>query len=161
MSMNVHIVGEREIFIPSVNQKDVQRIRFDCIQTPTKDSYEIERSENPIQAYREWVLNRFEDEVENVYADDDILCEGEPIGTEITNYGKCHVQELEKWISSVEADGYVVGHKYGMRRVCMIRPPNPEEVIFMDGNYTSTFDIHTNYELVGKVSSIDATVNLV
>ena len=63
--------------------------------------------------------------------------------------------------SMIPGDWYVVGHKYGMRRVCMIRPPNPEEVIFMDGNYTSTSDIHTNYELVGKVSSIDATVNLV
>lgn len=109
MSMNVHIVGEREILIPSVNKKDIQRIRFGCVQTPTKVSYEILNSKNPIKEYKDWVLNRFKDEVENVYADDDIFCERDPIGTKIHNFGKFHIQELEEWISFVESDGYVIG----------------------------------------------------
>lgn len=109
MSMNVHIVGEREIFIPSVNKKDIQRVNFGCVQTPTKVSYEILNSENPIKEYKDWVLSRFEDEVEDVYADDDIFCERDPIGTEIHNFGKIHTQELEEWISSAESNGYVIG----------------------------------------------------
>lgn len=109
MSMNVHIVGEREILIPSINKKDIQRTSFNCLQTPTKVSYEILNSENCIQAYKEWILGRFKDEVVDVFADNDPFCEREPIGTKIYNYGIIHTQELEEWISSAESDGYVIG----------------------------------------------------
>lgn len=108
MSMNIHIIGEREIFIPRVNKTDNQVILFNCWQTPTAVSYEIEQSDNPIQGYKDWVISKSEDYEEPVYADDDYFSERTPIGIEIRNDGKDHIESLDQWINDVEKDGYVI-----------------------------------------------------
>ncbi len=108
MSINFRIYAEREIFIPSVNKSDTQQESFHYWQTPTKASYQIIESDNPIQAYKDWVLSNARDEQEDVYDDpfDDV-----PSGTKTVNYGKEHVVQLDKWISEVESDGYVIKYE--------------------------------------------------
>ena len=107
MSMNIAISATREIFIPAVNQYDTQTVFFDCIQTTTKETDQILRSENPIRAYKLVVLSSFEDEEENEYADDDDYYET-PIGTKIVNYGVEHVADLEAWIEEKMKAGFAI-----------------------------------------------------
>jgi hypothetical protein len=108
MSMNIHITSTREIQVVRTGRIDQQSIRFDCWQTPTKDSYEIARSDDPIQAYKEWVrLGREPYEVDQ-YAEDDIFKERGPIGKEIYNPAQDHIEELDCWLGQVDAEGYTV-----------------------------------------------------
>jgi rubrerythrin len=43
-----------------------------------------------------------------VYADDDFLGVGEPVGTRIVNEGKEHVEEFRAWVEQVEEEGFTV-----------------------------------------------------
>ena len=110
MSMNIHISAEREIFIPKINKTDKQVVFFDCWQTPTAVSYEIEQCDNQIQAYKDWVISKSknEDYEYPVFADDDYFLERGPIGTKICNDGKDHIESLDQWINDLEKDGYVI-----------------------------------------------------
>jgi hypothetical protein len=43
-----------------------------------------------------------------IFADDDIFGEHEPIGFEIYNVAKEHVEQFREWMASVEEEGFVV-----------------------------------------------------
>lgn len=66
-------------------------------------------SKNPIQAYKDWILvdRSFDEELE-VYVDDAIFQEREPIVTESYNAGKEHIKRFDSWIKEVEAQGYTI-----------------------------------------------------
>ena len=110
MSMNVHIIGTRKIKVIKTRKTETQRIYFYEWQTPTNDSYRILNSADPIQSYRNWVLERAPDmeEREPEYAPDDWLCERDPIGETISNAALEHIQELDEWIAESEAEGYKI-----------------------------------------------------
>lgn len=108
MSTNIHIKASRQIIVVKTGKTDMQTVYFNQWQTPSVDTYAIMESKDPIQAYKDWALREQEDQVENVYAEDDYFEEGEPIGTRTFNYGKEHVAEFEAWIREVEEAGYIV-----------------------------------------------------
>lgn len=108
MSINFHIFGEREILIKNTGKSTTQTCDFDCWQTPTSITHKILKSPDIVAAYKEWVLSITQDEVEEVYADDDIFCEKLPIGTLIYNAGKEHVTELDVWLIECTNDGYEI-----------------------------------------------------
>ena len=111
MSMNVFILAEREVTFKKKNGvtgTDSQIVKFAAWQTPTKDTYEIVGSDNPVQAYTDWVLKRARDEQVPVYDEKDCWAEGEPVGYEVYNAGKEHVQQFQEWIEEVEENGYTV-----------------------------------------------------
>ena len=120
MSTNIRIFGKRDIIVVKTGASDVQFIYFNAWQTPTNDSYAIQDAgENWIQAYIDWVMNRSEDEIEDVYFGSTPEYWENPnaytledhdrvVGTKVVNYGKEHVGSLRKWIEESEAEGYVI-----------------------------------------------------
>ena len=112
MSMNIFITATRNVTFKKKNGKvgeDTQTVKFNAWQTPTIVTRQILASDDCAQAYINWVLTEFsEDEEVNVYADDDVFCEGEPIGVGIINEGKEHVQEFKDWMFDVQENGFTV-----------------------------------------------------
>lgn len=114
MSMNLHVAGSREITVnvpgsTSLQFIEPQTIRFDLYQTPTKVTYEILRSENQAQAYRDWVIaDRWYEYEELVYAEDDIWEEREPIGTRTICHAEYHLQEFDEFIEQCQKEGYTI-----------------------------------------------------
>lgn len=109
MSTNIHFKATRKIVVKKTKKRDIQTIYFNEWQTPTRVTYEIIRSKNPIQAYKDWVLTECSrDEKLPVYADDDFLQERDPVRIEVYNAGKEHVAQFEEWIREAEEQGYTV-----------------------------------------------------
>jgi hypothetical protein len=106
--MNIHILASRNVIVEKTGEKSVQEEYFDEWQTPTKVSYEIEKSDNPIQAYKDWVMSISEDTEFPVFADDDIFGERGQIGTKTVNYGEYHIEQLNEWIEVYQNAGYEI-----------------------------------------------------
>ena len=112
MSMNILITASRKITFKKKNGKrggEIQSGEFRALQTPTQVTYDILASNDPAQTYIDWVLAECsQDEIEPVYAEDDIWQEGDPVGTRVWNHGKEHVEEFRAWIKDVEENGFTV-----------------------------------------------------
>jgi hypothetical protein len=96
--MNIHISATREAMVIKTGETFTQTIRFDCWQTPTKVSYQIIENENPLEAYKEWAIDRKDVGTFLIYEEGDFFKEREPIGESIVNYSEDHVNELNEWI---------------------------------------------------------------
>lgn len=111
MSMNVFITAQREITFKRKNGEigtDIQAEKFSSWQTRTTVTHAILASNDPINAYCEYVLSLSEDEEEPVYDPDDVFCEKDPIGTRIYNASKEHIAEFKKWMHEMEEEGYTI-----------------------------------------------------
>ena len=108
MSMNIAIVASRKVIVLSTGAPETQTQRPRVWQTPTDVSYKIQASEHPLQAYRDWVLSVSTDETVSVYSEDDLFCDGEPIGFKTINNGKEHIAELEDQIAQLQSSGYTI-----------------------------------------------------
>jgi hypothetical protein len=64
--------------------------------------------ENPLEAYKEWVIARNFVKTYPVYEESDFFQEGEPIGESIVNYSENHVNELNEWIEMCEKGAYEI-----------------------------------------------------
>ena len=106
MSMNIYIRAVRQVQVIKTGKIVEQTETFHAWQTPTKDSNAIFAAPDPIEAYKDWVKKNSRDYEENIYRDDDIWQEGEPIGTQTVNSGTSHLIELEEWIMQCENEGY-------------------------------------------------------
>lgn len=103
--MRVNFEAIREIQVVKTGKFAVQTTKFHSgWYVPQYKLQEMYESEDPIAAYKEWVLSKAEDEVVNVY--DEWV--GEPIGTEIVNLAKDHVERFTTWVKCVRADGYEI-----------------------------------------------------
>lgn len=112
MSMNILITASRKITFKKKNGKrggEIQSGEFRALQTPTQVTYDILESNDPAQTYIDWVLAECsQDEIEPVFAEDDIWQEGDPVGTRVWNHGKEHVEKFRAWIKDVEENGFTV-----------------------------------------------------
>ena len=112
MSMNIMITAERKVSFKNKAGKrctSIQTVKFDALQTSTSVTYEIVESNSPATVYIDWVLSQCSrDETFPIYADDDIFQEREPVGFEIYNFGKEHVQKFSEWMTEVEEQGFTV-----------------------------------------------------
>jgi hypothetical protein len=108
MSMNILIFGEREIFIPSIDKKDTQRIRFDAYQTPTRVTYDIVNAGNPAEEYMNYIMGSSYEIELPVYAEDDPFEEGDPVSYETYNPALEHIDCFKEWLEKCEKDGYTV-----------------------------------------------------
>lgn len=108
MSMNIYIIAEREVLVEKTGKYSIQRDEFGAWQTPDDVSYDIKKADDPIQAYKDWILAQSFDEEEPVYADDDIWEEREPVGMRTYNTGKEHIAELDRWVEEVRDEGYEI-----------------------------------------------------
>lgn len=107
MSTNIHISAEREVLVTKTGKISTQSVNFDTWQTPSNVTHQIMKSEDKVQAYKDWVLSITQDVVEPVYGDYALFYD-EPIGTIIYNAGKEHVAKLDKWIRQANKEGYDV-----------------------------------------------------
>jgi hypothetical protein len=111
MSMNIYISAFRTIRFTrkdGTEGSDMQEVRFDSRQTPTKVTYNILHSDDPAQAYIDWLRSNSVDEVIPTYAEDDHWCEGVPTGSYVFNAHEEHIKEFQEWLLHVEAEGFTV-----------------------------------------------------
>ena len=110
MSMNIGFKATREIQVVKTGAIETQSMYFTSVwQTPTEVTYQIKGSEDPIQAYKNWVMAQegcvYTD---SVWADDDIWHECEPIGTVTVDLRAQHMDEFELWIRHMEQQGCTI-----------------------------------------------------
>ena len=86
MSMNLSLVGKRDIYIPSIDKHEVQYKTIHLYQTPTTITYQAMDSGDTMQSYLEYVAS-----VVN-----------EP------NELKEHIQELNHEIAELKEQGYKI-----------------------------------------------------
>lgn len=110
MSTNFHILGKRNIYIPKVDKHEVQKIYFDCYQTPSTVTYELMDTEDPIAAYKTWLSNKAKDYEyeEPIYANNDFLT---PIGYQTKNEATEHLLNLDRFIENAKNDGYDIEYE--------------------------------------------------
>lgn len=111
MSMNIFIYGTREAFAIKgkslIQFKDTKK--FESWQTRTKETYQIMNSDNPVQAYKDCILERYcREESHEIYADDDFFAEREPIGYKTIDPAAEHVKEFQEWLDEMNAGGFEV-----------------------------------------------------
>jgi hypothetical protein len=115
MSMNIYIYATRVVSFKDKKGKkktETQVTVFDALRTPTEVTYEIVKSNDPAQVYIDWVLRECSVDIHcPVYADDDFLQLGEPIGVEIVNQGKGHVTKFRQWMIWMEEKGYEIKYE--------------------------------------------------
>ncbi len=109
MSNNVIVRRVREIKVIKTGKICFQSDRYPYLwQTPTEATRKIVSAENPFEAYKEWVLSVSNEQIELVYAKEDIFQEQEPIGCKKRHLGKEHIKEIGEWINNSEQEGYEV-----------------------------------------------------
>jgi len=109
MSMNLKLVGSRSVVVSKTGEEVLQTVNVKLNQTPTKVTYEIYGLgdfQSMLASYFEWVMSGSSDEVEPVYADDDLFSEREPIKYITVNYGKLHVEGIIKELTEYMNSGY-------------------------------------------------------
>lgn len=108
MSMNIAFQAIRKIKVVKTGKTETQTNYFkQVIQTPTDITYQIIKSKDPFQAYRDYVLDTCQDYESEIFADDDFWGD-EPIGKEMCNDGPEYVRWFDEWLTSVQEAGYEV-----------------------------------------------------
>ena len=107
MSANIHFEAVRRIKVIKTGKVEDQTIFFDAVPTPTEMTHKIMDSDDPFQAYRDYVPELCQDYEEPFYAEDDVWCD-EPIGTRICNDGLSLVKRFDDWLKFAEEAGYEV-----------------------------------------------------
>jgi hypothetical protein len=105
MSMNLNVKAERAVTVNKTGKRSMQHTSFQLWQTPTNETHNMLASSDVRQAYIDWVKSKNLVEKIPVFADDDALCEGDPIGYEEVNWALEHVAEFEAWIKDCEEEG--------------------------------------------------------
>ena len=109
MSMNIHFEATRSIQVISTGEIETQTEYFSEVwQTPTETSYEILESDNDFKAYCDWVMSVSETVSEEVYAPDDLFCEGPAIGYNLVNRGEQQISLFEGWINDMQSRGFTI-----------------------------------------------------
>lgn len=111
MSMNILIVGLRDVLVLATNRRETQSTYFEAYQTPTRVTYAIEKSDNPTQTYIEYVESFGQEITVPRYAEDDPFEMGDPIGQDTYNLALDHIEEFKEWLAMCEKSGYTVHYE--------------------------------------------------
>ena len=112
MSTNLNIFAEREIEVVKTGSRQTQRVNYLYTwPTPTEVTKKIMQATDRKQEYIDWILYISEDEIVNVYAEDDHF-EENPICTKVLNTGKEHINNFIKWCNYMEKEGYEIKFKF-------------------------------------------------
>ena len=109
MSINLHIVAQREIEVVKTGVRQTQYVDYRFTwQTPTEVTGRIMQATDRKQAYIDWVMSTSTDWVVSItYAEEDVFCDN-PIGTEVYNSGKEHIDDFTAWCNYMETNGYEI-----------------------------------------------------
>ncbi|KXB08918.1 hypothetical protein AKJ59_00175 [candidate division MSBL1 archaeon SCGC-AAA385M02] len=108
MSMNIKIKAVAKAKIISTGEEFDDIHYLSVYQTPTKVTERIMRAENRLLEYEEYVTSISVDEVEPVFAEDDIFQEKGAVGYRVVNNGKDHLTELHTKIAHYSNKGYEI-----------------------------------------------------
>jgi hypothetical protein len=109
MSTNIHFNGERKVQVLSTGKIETQTIRISSVwQTPTEVTKMIMKSSDPTQAYIDWVLSQSKDVQHPVYANDDVLCEREPVRYVTINEAEEYLKWFKEALDNMKVDGYEI-----------------------------------------------------
>lgn len=110
MSTNIHFYGIRDIKVIKTGRCEQQIHKIDVWQTPTTVTYAIMNSleKEPVKAYAAWAANLTGEEQEPRYAEDDIFCEGDPVGYDVINPGRRHAADFLKEVRRLRRLGYKI-----------------------------------------------------
>lgn len=111
MSMNILIVGLRDVLVLATNQRGTQKTYFEAYQTPTRVTYAIAKSDNPAQTYIEYVESFVQEIMVPRYAEDDPFEMDDPIGQDTYNLALDHIEEFKEWLAMCEKSGYTVHYE--------------------------------------------------
>ena len=107
MSTNIHFEARRKIQIELTGKIEEQTEHFKGVwQTPTSVTWKIIGNIDPILAYKTWILSVTEDHEINIYNEDDIWHDQDPVSTRIYNAGEDHCKEFDEWIKNVTDRGF-------------------------------------------------------
>ena len=112
MSINLHLQARIMATIKISGKEKRKEIieEYELRQTPTVITDKC-LAGNAYELYKEWVMTWAGPEKIYIYKEDDILEEGEPIGYEMYDPGKVHIEELDEWLKDHE--GWIIKW-YGM-----------------------------------------------
>lgn len=100
--MNIHLKAELQgNFCSEDNTKKFNKTlceNFDCWQTPTVVTKEILKSSDRLKAYSDWVISNSSISETFIFAEDDPLELGEPIGFEEYDAAYHHLKELNDFL---------------------------------------------------------------
>ena len=108
MSMDVFISAGYPVRNLKTGEVRTLEESFDTWQTRTEDAYRIMRSDDPIQAYCDWVLSISKEEKRPRYSEYDAFEEGPVVGYDTYHPGKEHVAELLEWVKRMKSLGGTV-----------------------------------------------------
>lgn len=108
MSTNIYIMATRDVIVKKTGKSAQQQLKFNAWQTPTTSTAKIMEKRDKIQAYKDWVLSVSKDKIINVYAEDDIWREYDPVATQVINEGEEHIKRFDEWLDDCEQNGYDV-----------------------------------------------------
>ena len=111
MSLNLHLVGKRPITFKmgdGTEGSEIQERVIELWQTSSDTTRQLIRAQDPIQAYKDWVMSCSQDETEPLFAEDDLFCEREPIGTWTRNPGRGHCEQITAEIEALERQGFTI-----------------------------------------------------
>ncbi len=109
MSTNIHFEAIRDILVIKTNKIEKQSIKFDTWQTPSAVTRSILEAGDSISAYKDWVMSQSTEDTEfDIFDDNDIFEDGEPIGKGFFNVGKDHIALFNDWLNMCDENGYIV-----------------------------------------------------
>ena len=108
MSKDLMFVAERVIYIPAIEEFDVQRKYIEGMPVAPADIDKILKSDNPIEEYFKYFEEIAKDVVIKKYDPKDWLQEAEPIGEEIINIEKEHIKEMKEVFKYYIKKGYEI-----------------------------------------------------
>ena len=101
MSMNLYVERSRNAtaVVKGKKKRFVDRSSFNLWQTPTEVTRRLLQEKDTLAAYCDWVLSSSVEYELKIYAEDDIWQERDPIGVEVCNDGKDHIESLLEWVN--------------------------------------------------------------
>lgn len=114
MGLDLAIVGRRDIRFTKgdgTEGTEVQEISFSGVMNCNEQqTLQVVKAPEPFKAYADLVRAQAEEfpETREIFADDDDLCEREPIRLEEFNWADDHLKDLADWILGAQARGFTV-----------------------------------------------------
>ncbi len=108
--MSIKFFATREIQVVKTGKIELQRVEIDVFLTSPTETSIILYASDPKSAYIDCVLSRLDfDGKEPVFSEDDPFCLRDPIGFEVYNIGRDHVDSFSAICAELEVDGYTIG----------------------------------------------------
>lgn len=105
MSLDLHLIASRMCTVNKTGKEFEHVVRIELLETPNASRL-ILASPNIVEAYCEWVLEHTHVYDVEIFADNDLFEEGDPIGVRTVNHGEEHIADLRATMAQCVKDGF-------------------------------------------------------